>query len=178
MKFPVQFQVGGSRFWNLGPLGQFHRALTTSQHQSASSSKSSSISISISIQYQSTFVIDFATIYTGINAPNFWGAWGGYREILRSVRRLCEKVVRGRLQELLSELTRHFTSKISFFLLFCTKNCLHTFALITANAGAKFLHRGLISQLAVSVFLIVCANQSLISSTLGEDPNGHTWFSN
>ena len=43
------------------------------------------------------------SIHTGINAPNFWGAWGGFREILR---RLCEKVVRGRLQELLSELTK------------------------------------------------------------------------
>ena len=71
-----------------------------------------STSISISILHQSTFVIEFGTIYTGINAPNFWGAWGGYREILRSVRRLCEKVVRGRLQEFLSELKTMFQKKI------------------------------------------------------------------
>ena len=44
--------------------------------------------------------------WLGINAPNFWGAWGGYREILSSMRRLCVKVVRGQLQELLSELTK------------------------------------------------------------------------
>ena len=63
--------------------------------------------------YWSTFLIDLATKYTGINAPNFWGAWGGYREILRSVRRLCEKVVRGRLQELLSELIKADNQKIN-----------------------------------------------------------------
>ena len=54
-----------------------------------------------------SFVTDLASICAGINAPNFWGAWGSYSEILKSVRRLCEKVVRGWLQELLSELTTH-----------------------------------------------------------------------
>ena len=46
-----------------------------------------------------SFVTDLASIYAGINAPKeheevierFWGAWGGYREILRSVRRLYVK---------------------------------------------------------------------------------------
>ena len=85
---------------------------TLSEHQSAQISfrinqhQSESISINWNLsQHQSSFVIDLEPLYTGINAQNFWGAWGGYREILRSVRRLCEKVVRGRLQELLSELT-------------------------------------------------------------------------
>ena len=32
-----------------------------------------------------SFVTDLATIYTGINAPNFWGVFGGYGEILRCV---------------------------------------------------------------------------------------------
>ena len=76
-------------------------SVSISQHQSASV-----VSINQHVnQHQSKFVIDLATICTGINAPNFWGAWGGYGEILRSVRRLCEKVARGRLQEFLSELT-------------------------------------------------------------------------
>ena len=70
--------------------------------------QSASVGINQQInQHQSKFGIDLATIYTNINGPNFLGAWGGYREILRSVRRLCKKVVRGRLQELLSELTIH-----------------------------------------------------------------------
>ena len=85
--------------------------ISINQHQPASISinqhQSRSISISQHInRHQSPFVIDLATIYTGINVQNSWGAWGGYREILRSVRRLCEKVVRGRLQELLSELIK------------------------------------------------------------------------
>ena len=50
-------------------------------------------------------------IYTGVNAPKFWSAWGGYIEILRSVKRLCEKVAMGRLQELLSELLKKETFK-------------------------------------------------------------------
>ena len=79
-----------------------HRSapITISQHQSASDSINQHVN-----RHQSTCLIELATICTGINAPNFWGARGDYRKILRSVRRLCEKVVRGRLQELLSELT-------------------------------------------------------------------------
>ena len=72
---------------------------TISQHQSASVSISQHQLASISIRNWFG-----KSIYTGINAPTFWGAWGGYRGILRSVRMLCEKVVRGRLQELLSKL--------------------------------------------------------------------------
>ena len=29
-------------------------------------------------QQQYSFAIDLATLYSGIKAPNFWGAWGGY----------------------------------------------------------------------------------------------------
>ena len=75
-------------------------AITISQQQSACQSASINI-----CNWLGNYIY---MQYTGINAPNFWGAWGGYREILRSVRRLCEKVVRGRLQELLSELTKNF----------------------------------------------------------------------
>jgi len=81
-------------------------SIRINQHQSASNCINHHQSASVSVnQHKSTFAIDLATMCTGINAPNSWGAWGGYREILRSVRRLCEKVVRGWLQELLSELT-------------------------------------------------------------------------
>ena len=75
------------------------------------SSISSSISISTNrlelawVALIRSFITDMTTIYTGINAQQFWGAWGGYSEIVRSVRRLCEKVAIGRLQELLSEPT-------------------------------------------------------------------------
>ena len=40
-------------------------------------------------------------ILIGRNAQNCWSAWGGYSEILKCVRRLCEKVVMGWLLELL-----------------------------------------------------------------------------
>ena len=87
-------------------------SISINRHQSASISINRNQSAPVSNnqhfnQHQSAFVIDFASIYTCINAPNLWGAWGGYREILRSVRRLCEKVVRGQLQELLLELTKY-----------------------------------------------------------------------
>ena len=37
-------------------------------------------------------------MYTSINVPIIWGAWGGYNKILRGVMRLCEKVVRGAIK--------------------------------------------------------------------------------
>ena len=93
--------------WASISIHQHHSALISiNQHQSASITIKHNQSASVGIsQHQSTFEIDLATVYTGVNAPNFWGAWGGYREILRSMRRLCEQVGRGWTQELLSELT-------------------------------------------------------------------------
>ena len=82
-------------------------SISINKHQSASTNINQNINqyqlASIRInKHQSASASE--TIYTDINAPNSWGTWGGYREILRSVRMLCEKVVRGRLQELLSKL--------------------------------------------------------------------------
>ena len=47
---------------------------------------------------------------------------------MRSVRRLCEKVVRGRLQELLSELIKEEEKRIKLFMLFLRRKIilLHT----------------------------------------------------
>ena len=91
-------------------------SISINQHQLASMSISQHQPVSVSIYQhinqhinQHSASINICNwIWNYIYWHKCW-AWGGYREILRSVRRLCEKVVGGRLQELLSELTNATT---------------------------------------------------------------------